>query len=225
MSPTKIIEAALRKKIDILGISDHNSTHHCRLMTELGNRAGILVLPGVEVNTKEEIHCLAFFENADITDEFQKFLDDKLPFVQNDKKLFGDQLVVDKDENIRFEVESLLTTALNATIYEVSEKVHSLGGVFIPAHIDRPFTSILSQLGFIPEDLQFEALEVSTLNPVSSYLKRYPELSKYTVISNSDAHVLENIGRTTSLFKLNECTYQEFVMALRQENHRKTIVR
>jgi 3',5'-nucleoside bisphosphate phosphatase len=225
MSPSKIIEEALRKKIDILGISDHNSTYHCRLMTELGKQAGILVLPGVEINTKEEIHCLAFFENADISDEFQKFLEERLPNIPNNKKLFGEQLVVNKDEQIITEVETLLISAINADIFEVSEVVHNLGGVFIPAHIDRPYNSLLSQLGIIPEGLKFDALEVSSMNPVAAYLKRFPELMNYTVISNSDAHLIENIGRTTTLIKINDCNFKEFVMALKKENHRKTIIR
>jgi len=225
MSPSKIIKEALKKRIDILGITDHNCTYHCRLMTELGANAGIMVLPGVEISTKEEIHCLAFFENNDITDEFQKFLDEKLPPVPNDKKLFGYQLVVDKDENIVSEVETLLLSALNADIYEVSNEVHRLGGVFIPAHIDRPSNSILSQLGFLPQDLNIDALEVSILNPVADYLKKFPEYEKYTVISNSDAHRLENIGRTTSLFKIGEFAFPEIVMAFRRENHRKISVR
>jgi 3',5'-nucleoside bisphosphate phosphatase len=225
MSPSKIIEEALRKRIDILGISDHNSTHHCRLMTELGESAGILVLPGVEINTKEEIHCLAFFENADITDEFQKFLNLRLPPIPNNKELFGCQLVVDQNEQILFEVDTMLISALNATIYEVSEEVHRLGGIFIPAHIDRLHNSIISQLGFIPGDLQFEALEVSALNRVSDYLRRFPEFAQYTLISNSDAHYKENIGRITTTFKVNDCTFQEILMALRKENHRKTIPR
>jgi 3',5'-nucleoside bisphosphate phosphatase len=225
MSPSKIIEEALRKRIDILGITDHNCTFHCRIMTELGASAGIMVLPGVEINTKEEIHCLAFFENANITDEFQKFLDEKLPHVPNNKKLFGHQLVVDKDENIISEVENLLISAINADIYEVSDAVHQLGGIIIPAHIDRPSNSILSQLGFLPQDLNFDGLEVSILNPVAGYLKRFPDYEKYTVISNSDAHRLENIGRTTTLFKIGDFTFAEIVMAFRKENHRKTIVR
>jgi PHP family Zn ribbon phosphoesterase len=225
MSPSKIIEEALKKRIDILGISDHNSTYHCRLMTQLGASAGIMVLPGVEINTQEEIHCLAFFENADITDEFQKFLNQKLPLVLNNKKVFGNQLIVDKNENIISEVDNLLISALKADIYEVSDVVHRLGGVLIPAHIDRPSNSILSQLGFLPDDLNFDALEVSMLNPVAGYLKKFPEYEKYTVISNSDAHKLENIGRATTLFKIGEFTFQEFAMALRKENHRKTIIR
>jgi 3',5'-nucleoside bisphosphate phosphatase len=225
MSPSKIIEEALRKRIDILGITDHNSTFHCRIMTELGASAGIMVLPGVEINTKEEIHCLAFFENANITDEFQKFLDEKLANVPNDKKLFGHQLVVDKDENIISEVENLLISAISADIYEVTDTVHRLGGIIIPAHIDRTSNSILSQLGFLPKDLNFDALEVSLINPVTSYLKRFPEYEKFTVISNSDAHRLENVGRTTTLFKIGDFTFAEIVMALRKENHRKTIVR
>ena len=100
MSPVRIIKEAKKRNIDILGISDHNSTLHCRLMMELGKEEGIFVLPGVEVNTREEIHCLAFFENIALVDEFQNYLEEHLPHILNVKSMFGEQLLVDKDENI-----------------------------------------------------------------------------------------------------------------------------
>jgi PHP family Zn ribbon phosphoesterase len=223
MSPTRIIGEALKRNIDILGISDHNSTLHCRLMMELGKEAGIFILPGVEINTKEEIHCLAFFENADITDEFQEFLNQKLPFVQNKKELFGEQLVVDRNESIIKEIDGLLVTGLEADIYCVVSEVRRLGGIFIPAHIDRPYNSLLSQLGFIPSDLDFDTLEVSARIPVSAFRKSHPELDQFTLITNSDAHHPDLLGRATTNFRIEEPSYKEILMALRNEQHRKII--
>jgi PHP family Zn ribbon phosphoesterase len=223
MSPVRIIKEALKKNIDILGITDHNSTLHCRLMMELGKENGIFILPGVEINTKEEIHCLAFFENADVTDEFQIFLDEHLPFVPNKKELFGQQLVVDRDESIITEVESLLVSGLNADIYKVSNEVKRLGGIFIPAHIDRPYNSILSQLGFVPPDLVFDALEVSARTHISSFRVLHPEFNETTLITNSDAHHPDFIGRATTNFRIEELLYKEIKMAIKNVDHRKII--
>ncbi len=225
MSPSKIIEEALKKRLDILGITDHNCTYHCKLMMQLGKKAGIMVLPGVEINTKEEIHCLAFFENEDGADEFQKFLNARLPLLMNNKELFGSQLVVDANERILLEIDAMLISVLDANIYEVEAEVHRLNGLFIPAHIDRPSNSIISQLGFIPDDLKADALEISSNNRAIDYVKRFPEFAAYTIISNSDAHFRENIGRTTTLFKINECSFPEIKMAFRSENHRKIVLR
>jgi len=221
MSPARIISEAKKRKLDILGISDHNSTLHSKLMVELGMKAGIFVLPGVEINTREEIHCLAFFENTDIADDFQEFLNENLPHIQNITTKFGEQLVVDKDENILYEFDYLLISALNADIYTVSKKVKSLGGIFIPAHIDRPYNSIISQLGFIPDDLIKDALEVSARNSISSFRKQHPEFNNITLITNSDAHQPEAIGRVSNIFEIKEPSFSEILKALQGTDGRK----
>jgi PHP family Zn ribbon phosphoesterase len=223
MSPSRIIKEAVLNGIDILGISDHNSTHHCSVIAELGNENGIRILPGVEINTKEEIHCLAFFEDVETADDFQKYLDQKLPAIRNESKLFGRQLVVDRFESIVSEIEIMLTSAIHASIFEVSGEVHKRNGIFIPAHIDRPYTSILSQLGFIPPGLEFDALEVSARFKVNDFLQVHPEFGKYSLITNSDAHVPDAIGRATTLFEMEESTFSEIRMALKKEGNRNIL--
>jgi PHP family Zn ribbon phosphoesterase len=192
-------------------------------MVDLGKDEGVCVLPGVEVNTKEEIHCLAFFENADIADRFQEFLDSKLPFIPNNTDLYGHQFIVDKDAHIVREVEPLLVCALEADIYEVSDSVYRLGGIFIPAHIDRTYNSIISQLGFVPPGLKYDALEVSARYTIKEYARRHPEYNRQTLITNSDAHQPDSIGRATTMFEIEKCTFAEIIMALRKENNRKTV--
>jgi PHP family Zn ribbon phosphoesterase len=223
MSPTNIIERAVICGIDILGISDHNSTHHCRLMMELGNEKGLRILPGAEINTSEEIHCLAFFEDVDIAADFQVYLDRKLPALRNEPALLGRQLVVDRHENIIKEIDVMLASGISASIYEVSAEVHKRNGIFIPAHIDRPYTSILSQLGFIPTDLEFDALEVSARSRVDDFLRMHPEIKGYTLITNSDAHVPEAIGRAVTLFEMNDNSFAEIKLALKKEGNRNVV--
>ncbi len=157
MSPAKIVSEAARKGIDIIGITDHNSTRHCRLVSRLAANSGIFTLMGAEVTTQEEVHCLAFFED-DKLDLLQDFLDSRLPDIKNDPLIFGDQVVIDEDEMIVYVEERLLISATKASLEEVGSFVHSNGGIFIPAHIDRMRNSIYSQLGFLPAGLQADAL-------------------------------------------------------------------
>lgn len=224
MSPINIIGEAKRQKIDILAMTDHNSTLHSRLMIELGNEAGILVIPGAEVNTREEFHCLTLFEKIDNAEEFQKFLDQNLPLTRNDPTLFGEQLVVDREERILREIEPLLISALKADIYLIKDEVQRLGGIIIPAHIDRPYSSILSQLGFIPDDLNPIAVEVSARFKVGEFRLRHPELSEFQMINNSDAHTLHSLGRATTEYEMQEASFSELVLALRNENGRKIVL-
>jgi hypothetical protein len=214
MSPANIIAKALEKGLDIIGITDHNSTRHCKLMRELAEAAGIYVLMGAEVTTREEVHCLTFFENDDQLSEFQAYLEKHLPLIPNNVEKFGYQVVVDANEQIIDEIEFLLISALDQSIEQVEKKVHSLGGIFIPAHIDRPSYSIISQLGFIPDDLLIDGIEISANCKIQSVIPFLGKQNERTIIRNSDAHYLENIGKAFSVFEMEHRTYSEVILAL-----------
>ncbi len=214
MSPANIVEAATRKRVDILGITDHNSTRHGELIKRLAEKEGIFVLCGAEVTTREEIHCLAFFENNDILKEFQEYLEGLMGTVRNQPELFGYQVVVDEKERIIEEVDKLLISAIDASLEQVEEKVHSLGGIFIPAHIDRPSYSLLSQLGFVPPGLKADALEISGRTTRDEMLNRFPDLAGYTFIGSSDAHHPGQLGTRTTVFEMETRSFGEIRLAL-----------
>ena len=221
MSPANIVRMAKDKQIDMIAITDHNSTKHCKLTRQIGLREGISVLSGVEVTTKEEVHCLAYFENDSGLDAFQEFIEAKILRLPNRPDIFGHQVVLDEEENIIEEVEYMLGSSLIASIEEVQEEVKKLGGIFIPAHIDRPRNSIMSQLAFFPVHLDCDAIEVSFAAIQKEYMDSHPELSSFPVIRNSDAHYIENIGRKSTSFKMEEATFTELKKALASEKGRK----
>jgi len=221
MDPVNIVSIAADKGLDIIGITDHNSTRHCAMISKLAAAKDIFVLQGAEVTTKEEVHCLAFFENTDALDIFQDFLDSSLPDILNVPEIFGYQLQVDENEKVVFEEPRLLSNALNKTLEEVGSFVHSLKGLFIPAHIDRGKNSIYSQLGFFPEDLNADALEVSAQSAQRQFGVTHPEIGRFPLISSSDAHFPENIGMKVTYFYLAEPSFSELSMALKGENGRR----
>jgi PHP family Zn ribbon phosphoesterase len=221
MSPVRIIHEAKNKKLDIIAITDHNHTGHANLMMNLGLSEGIVVFPGVELNTREEIHCLAFFENIGKTEEFQQYLNAHYTEFDNQPNKFGHQLIVNEQEEILKEVNHLLITGLTAGINEIEKKVHQLDGVFIPAHIDRKSNSILTQLGFIPDDLFVDALELSYRPDSNSKLFDKPNIKSQTIIFNSDAHIPENIGKTFTEYYMQAPTFNEWKRALKEEGNRK----
>lgn len=223
MSPVKIVNTALERKLDIIGITDHNSTLHCELINKLASENGILVLSGAEVTTREEIHCLTFFENTETLNAFQKYLEKQLVRFPNDVNKFGYQVIVDKDENILQHIKWLLISAIDQSIDEVETMVHKLGGLFIPAHIDKPVNSLLSQLGFIPPDLYADGFEISAFANPEKMKKILPQNS-IPLIRNSDAHFIEQIGKAMTLFDMKDLTFSEIRLALRNESGRKTII-
>jgi PHP family Zn ribbon phosphoesterase len=147
-----------------------------------------------------------------------------LPPIPNNNEKFGYQVVVDENEQIIDEIEFLLLSALDQSIEQVEEKVHSLGGIFIPAHIDRPSYSIISQLGFIPQDLLIDGIEISANCKVQHVVPFLGKHSESTIIKNSDAHYIENIGKAFTTFEMEHRTFNEVILALHRILGRKAII-
>lgn len=221
MSPVNIVNKAAEKGIDILGLTDHNTTLHCRLVWELGREKGIFVLPGAEVNSKEEVHCLAFFEDFERLDEFQEYLDHYLPDVANDPVKMGYQVQVDRNDIIVYEEGRSLYSGINQSIEQILEMVHKLEGLFIPAHVDRSKNSVYSQLGIFPGDLKADGIEISWRTNAESFIRQHPELSGFPLISSSDAHFMEDIGKMTTSFTMKTRTFGEVKAALQGINGRE----
>jgi len=219
MSPVKIVAEAKRKKIDLIGITDHNTTLHCELVQKIAEREGILALAGAEVTTREEIHCLTFFENTDSLHQFQEYLDHHLPTIPNDPDRFGYQVVVNEQEEILFEAQYLLISAIDQSLNQLEQKVHQLGGLVIPAHINKKRDSLISQLGFIPSGLKvdgFEVLPMSNLPDPALFLGAYPEV---VLMVNSDAHTPGQIGNRYNLVHLEDLSFNSFREALRSKQN------
>jgi 3',5'-nucleoside bisphosphate phosphatase len=225
MSPKNIVQKAQQMGIDIIGITDHNSTRQCKGVQREADINGIYLLMGAEVTTKEEVHCLVFFEDYEKLDAFQQYLDLHLQSFKNDPSRFGYQVVVDENEMIEYEEERLLILAIDQSIDQVEQKVHKLGGLFIPAHVDKSKNSILSQLGFIPKDLAIDALEISYNTTKTAFLEQQRYLKNYTFIQNSDAHLIENIGKQVSTFELERLSFSEISLALRGCDGRNVSIR
>lgn len=158
MSPENILHFAQVQGLNMIGITDHNSTRQAPIIRDYGKTKGIFVLTGAEICSKEEVHALTFFETARTLTIFQHYLDVHLPDIPNDPEKFGFQVVVDPEEQIIYEEPKLLISALNQSLEEIAHKVRQLDGYFHSlAHIDKPCFSILSQLGFVPPDLRYDA--------------------------------------------------------------------
>lgn len=220
MSPRNIVDIAIQRGMDIIGISDHNSTLQSGLVKQLGEERGLYVLCGVEVTTKEEVHCLCFFSNDNELAIFQQFIEDRFPNIPNNVDYFGYQVVVNEKNEIVNEIDTLLTSAISASIEQVEAKVHQLNGIFIPAHINKSQNSLLSQLGFLPKGLKVDALELSRHVKVDNFLKTNAYLSNHSFIQSSDAHYPDDIGTVYTELYIKEPTCNEIRMALHKENGR-----
>ena len=177
MSPAAIADRAQELHIDILGICDHNTAENIPAVIQAANRHRIQVLSGMEVCTAEEIHILALFDNVDDALRLQSIIYDNLPG-KNDEDAFGMQVVVNAaGEVLRFN-DKLLIGASTLPIDEVVRTIHNLNGLAVASHIDRPSFSLIGQLGFIPDNLELDALEVSSAtNPSDVTTVSYTHLT------------------------------------------------
>lgn len=194
MSPANIVASAREKGLNLIGITDHNSTLNCGVVKKIAETAGIHVLCGAEVTTREEVHCLSFFELPEQLNAFQQIIDNSIMKIPNNPEKFGYQPVVDEHDNITEMIDWYLPVSLKLGITEIQNITHSLNGIFIPAHINRPQNGILNQLGFIPDDLNCDALEISLNIPLKKSIEKYVIQHKSAQIAGSDAHFLSQIG-------------------------------
>lgn len=224
MSPRRIVQTALGRGLDIIAITDHNSTLQCEEVMKVGKREGLSVICGVEVTSAEEVHCLTLFENLEVLRKFQGYLDRYLPEVKNKPEKFGYQVWVNEEEEILGQEERMLIHAIDQGIEEVAAEVERLGGLFIPAHVDKTVFSLYSQLGFMPSDFQVDGIELSPYGKEEEQLRMHPELKDCTLVRSSDAHFLGDIGKCCSFFKMKTKSFEEIKLAFRGEGGREIIM-
>ena len=218
-SPATISATARQLGLDLIALTDHNSTLNCPAFAENCRRSGIAALFGMEATTAEEVHCLCLFGDLESARLFGQTITDRMIRIPNDPEQWGDQIQVNADEEIEVEIDHLLVSATTVSLEDLERLVHSAGGLFIPAHVDRSAFSLMSQLGFVPPG-NYDALEICrpTTNHHSLRLKpkivapgsaqwidfQLPaaagssgpdsETCLPALICDSDAHYLEDIG-------------------------------
>lgn len=206
MTPNNIVNMAIIKGLDMIAVTDHNSCGNAAAIADVaGDR--LLVVPGMEVETSEEVHVVCYFATLEQSYEMEKAVKQSMKPIKNRSEIFGRQLYLDSEDRIIGEEENLLVCASGLDIYETVRLTRELGGAAVPAHIDRTSYSVLSNLGFLPSDLEVSALEITKANR-QSMMKEYPA---FNVLTNSDAHYLENISEREYYVELNRKTAQSFI--------------
>lgn len=222
MTPGNIIKRAIDVGLDIIAITDHNSAENVEVAIKMARNKNLKVIPGMEVESSEGVHLLCLFDNLDQILKWQKIVYSNLPDLKNREDIFGYQLLTDTNDELVAKVDRLLATSTRLNIAEITEKVKEIGGIVIPSHVDRPYNSIISNLGFVPGELDYALLEISKKD-LSLLNKRFSFLKNYGIIRNSDSHYLEEI-KAYSKIKIKEINLQEILMAARKERGREIIL-
>ncbi len=203
MTPPNIVNMAALKGLDLIAVTDHGSARNVRAVLEAARGLPLTVIPGLELTTAEEIHVVCLFPDPDSAEAAGKYAESRLPPVSNRPEIFGRQLVMGPEEEIRDEVTPLLISATSISVDDVPAFAAAFGGFCYPAHIDRASYSIFSALGCLPEYLPFGAVEVH--DPLSFFTdgRRAGLYDRYTVVTSSDAHYLPDIAEAERFLELS----------------------
>lgn len=221
MGPHAVMLEAKKKNIDILAITDHNSAGNLSVYSNIADKYNIKFIPGIEVQTSEEIHAIVLFNDLSDAEKFSKQLYKTLDPLENDPEYFGDQVLVDEAENISGYESRALINSSDWSFNDLILKTEQTNGFIFPAHVDAESYSIIGQLGFIPDDDRIIALGITAKCNIDELYSKFPKLTKYTLIRNSDAHYLKDIGSGFSEFFLEEPKLNEIILACKKVENRK----
>lgn len=191
MIPPLIVQEALDRGIDLIAITDHNASANIAAVQKAAFGTHLTVLPGMEVQTREEVHSLCLFETLEQIIAFQNWVDAALPAISNRPDYFGEQFVVDDTGDFLRREERLLLVSADYSIEDAAAKVHALGGIFIPAHINRTSFGLIPVLGLVPPGLEADALEISRHITPQQAASQYPYITRYPMIQSGDVHRLD----------------------------------
>jgi len=206
-TPNNIVNMSKLKGLDVIAIADHNSAKNARAAAKVGNDTGVLVIPALELTTSEDIHVLCLFNSFEGSDEFTKFIAKKIIKIKNNTKIFGNQFIMNENDEITGEEKFLLTISSGIDIDKINLLIKEFDGIAIPAHIDRQSNGIIGVLGYYDKDLNFPAVESN---------KKIIEDVPY--ISNSDAHYLENINERVNSLTVEELSIKSVIKGIIDKN-------
>jgi hypothetical protein len=222
MSPRKIIRACRAAGLGLIAVCDHNSAENAGAVMSVGRRHGLAVLPGMEICSREEVHVLAVFGELEQALTMQEMVYAHLPG-ENRPDVFGHQIVATEADEVLAQNPRLLIGATALSLADIVRSTHALKGLSLAAHVDRPTNGIIQQLGFIPQGLDLDGVEVSHRISPAAAKSALPAIGNLPCLTFSDAHFLSDIGRAHTGFLLEAATFDELCLALKETRGRRVL--
>ncbi len=214
MTPNNIVNMSLLKGLNVIAVTDHNTMKNCPSVMSIAENTNLLVIPGMEIQTREDVHIIALFPSIRTCVEMEDILDDHRLMLPHKPEKFGQQLIMNSEDEIIGEYPVTLMASVDIGIDQLIEMVYDKGGVVFPAHINKPANSVLSNLGFIPKEWPIAAVEIFRANENADIVTTYA--ANYKVLKNSDAHYLHDISEAENSIEIPELTIEEIIKYLRE---------
>lgn len=194
MTPNNIVNMSKICELDMISVCDHNTLGQQKILAKVSENLGLRYVFGVEVQSVEDVHIIGYFQNLNDVELFDKYLKQHLLPLKNDIHFFGNQYLFDEMDEIIGTEEILLIQSTTESINDIAKKIHECHGLVSLAHVCDKSNSILTQLGFIPPNLEFDIIEIKNEKQKEMVLKMHPWIQNVLWIKNSDAHYLQDIG-------------------------------
>lgn len=214
MTPNNLVNMAKLLGLDVIALTDHNSARNCGAAMAVGREIGLLVIPGMELTTSEDIHAVCLFPDLEKALAWNDYVDAHRIKIRNRAAIYGRQAIMDACDREVGEEEYLLLPATEIGIMDAYRRVKGFGGICYPAHIDRDSLSILSVLGEIDESCGFRTAELADLSKLDGLRRQHPILERLNIITCSDAHYLENMREAANSLELPELSAEAVLTVL-----------
>ena len=221
MTPGNIVGMALLNGLNIVALTDHNSTKNCPAFFKIAKAHGVIPVAGMELTTSEDVHAVCLFRDLESAMSFGEYVDKQRFKIKNESDIFGRQLIMDENDEMCGEEEYLLINASYLSLEDAYREVSSLGGVCYPAHIDRSSNGIISMLGDFPPEPHFTAFELNNETSLQGCLAKYPILTERSLVhvTSSDAHYLTDISEEGFAIDIDDEPYSSDLVRNRLIDH------
>lgn len=215
MTPGNIVGMAALKGLDVIAVTDHNTCRNCPAVLKLAEQFGVMAIPGMEINTSEEVHAVCLFPKLEQAMDFDAYVYERLMRFPNNEEIFGKQQICDENDICVGTEPCLLINSADISFDGLYELTESFGGVMFPAHVEKSANSLIANLGFVPPDSRFRTAELKDLKKLHEVRKSNPYLESCRIVSNSDAHYLEHIHEAELTIPVREKSVEAVIEYLR----------
>ncbi len=203
------------KGLDVIALTDHNSCKNCPAFLALAEQFGVMAIPGMEINTSEEVHAVCLFPTLEQAMAFDSYVYERLMKFPNNEDVFGKQQICNEEDEVTGTEPFLLINSADISFDALWDLVDSYGGVMFPAHIEKAANSLIANLGFVPPDSKFQTAELKDLTKLHEVRKGNPYLEGCRIISDSDAHYLEDINEPRLTIPVKEKSVEAVIRYLK----------
>ncbi|MEA1885057.1 MAG: PHP domain-containing protein [Thermotogota bacterium] len=220
MTPNEVVKQLVEKHIDWAALTDHNTTRNLRPFESVFKAAGVAFLPGIEIQTVEDIHVLGYFPDVEAAQKAGKEVEEALPAIQIDPEKNGYQLTVDEQDEFQDMVLKPFGFPTTLTLDQTVALIRKFNGIPVYAHVERAM-GVIVQLGLIPQEPYDMACE---LYMPSKYQEYASQFASRTVFSSSDSHNLDSFSEAKMMVKCKSRSFDELERAIKKIDGREVVL-